>query len=63
MAETMPSSLADATPRGKWMKRKFVREITKTLRRSSFNRGLAAITNGFENRIGKLSAERICEKS
>jgi hypothetical protein len=52
--KTMPSSLADATPRGNWMKRSVVIEITKTQRTNSFNRGSAVSTNGFENRTSKL---------
>jgi hypothetical protein len=39
---------------GKWMKRNFAIKIIKTGRRSSPNRGFAAITNGFENRITEL---------
>jgi hypothetical protein len=47
----MPPSLVYATARGNWIKRNFVIQITKTPRISSSNRGTAAITNGFENRI------------
>jgi hypothetical protein len=41
---------------GNWklVTRNFVREIIKIPRRSSFNRGLSAITNGFENRLSQL---------
>jgi hypothetical protein len=38
-----------------WMKRNFVRQITKTPRKSSLTRKVAAITNRFENRISKLA--------